>query len=389
MRIAIVGLGLRAGNVLKMMKEDMPEMELVGYVDPDPCGLLLLKDCSSELTKYKNLEKMIDECKLDLLWVASPNHLHLEHIKTGLEAGLKVFSEKPIVTTKNDSFALAKLIKKYGESQLMVGLVLRYSQHMQYLRRAIDGGLLGRITSIEANEHIAPYHGSFFMRDWRRLKQYSGGFMLEKCCHDLDLYNSIVGERPSKLASFGGRHNFIPQEAPESGKHDDVYQSKESFWNFVNDPFDSDGDIVDHQNALLEYPSGVSFSFHTSINVPDEHRRFCIIGSRGMAEGDFLRGDLCITDARTGACLEKHNFNDTEAHKKEFGFHYGADKAMCLDIIGHLRGEINSLPVGAKDAIEAGLTAMKIDESRESGQMISMATTWSELDKCYLGKKHD
>jgi hypothetical protein len=62
---------------------------------------------------------------------------------------------------------------------------------------------------------------------------------------------------------------------------------------------------------------------------------------------------------------------------------------MCLDIIGHLRGEINSLPVGAKDAIEAGLTAMKIDESRESGQMISMATTWSELDKCYLGKKHD
>ena len=69
---------------------------------------------------------MIKESNLDLLWVASPNHLHLEHIRLGLEAGMKVFSEKPIVTTKEDSFALAKLIKKFGENQLIVGLVLRY-----------------------------------------------------------------------------------------------------------------------------------------------------------------------------------------------------------------------------------------------------------------------
>ena len=107
MKIGIVGLGLRAGNVLKMLKEDMPEIELVGYVDPDPCGLSLVKDYSSELTPYKDLKQMIDECNLDLLWVASPNHLHLEHIQAGLEAGLKVFSEKPIVTSKEDNcFAL-------------------------------------------------------------------------------------------------------------------------------------------------------------------------------------------------------------------------------------------------------------------------------------------
>ena len=129
MRTGIVGLGLRAGNVLKMIKGDMPEIELVGYVDPEPCGLSLLADYSSDLIQYKNLKQMIDECNLDLLWVASPNHLHLEHIKAGLEAGLKVFSEKPIVTSKEDSFALAKLIKKYGESQLIVGLVFACFVH--------------------------------------------------------------------------------------------------------------------------------------------------------------------------------------------------------------------------------------------------------------------
>ena len=124
MRTGIVGLGLRAGNVLKMIMEDMPEMELVGYVDPDPCGLSIIEEHSNSLTQYQTLDQMINESSLDLLWVASPNHLHLEHIRLGLEAGLKVFSEKPIVTTKEDSFALASLIKKFGENQLIVGLVL-------------------------------------------------------------------------------------------------------------------------------------------------------------------------------------------------------------------------------------------------------------------------
>ena len=52
MRTGIVGLGLRAGNVLKMIMEDMPEMELVGYVDPDPCGLSIIEEHSNSLTQY-------------------------------------------------------------------------------------------------------------------------------------------------------------------------------------------------------------------------------------------------------------------------------------------------------------------------------------------------
>jgi len=383
MRTGIVGLGLRAGNVLKMMQVDMPELELVGYVDPDPCGLPLLEGITNQPQQYESVEILIANCNLDLLWVASPNHLHLGHIRVGLEAGLKVFTEKPIVITKSESFSLAKLIHKYGENQLIVGLVLRYSQHMRELRRVIDAEMLGRITSIEANEHIAPYHGSFFMRDWRRLEKYSGGFMLEKCCHDLDIYNNVVGDRPIRVASFGGRGNFVPEESP-GNQHDDVYQKKLSYWESVDDPFTSDADIVDHQNALLEYPNDVSFSFHTSINVPDEHRRFCIIGSRGMAEGDFMRGNLRITDARTGKCLEDHKFNylSTEI-AGNYPAHYGADQLMCEDIIAFLRGESDSLPVGPKDAIEAGLVAMAIDESRSNGEIIDMTETWQELDSLY------
>ena len=137
---------------------------------------------------------MINESNLDLLWVASPNHLHLEHIRLGLEAGLKVFSEKPIVTTKEDSFALAKLIKKYCENQLIVGLVLRYSVHMKEMRRVIDAGTLGKITSLEANELKA---GEIFI-DWNENK-------LESRVKD-SIYPSINGFGESPI--FGEKMEF-------------------------------------------------------------------------------------------------------------------------------------------------------------------------------------
>ncbi len=50
----------------------------------------------------------------------------------------------------------------------MIGLVLRYAPLYRDLVAARDEGALGQIASIEACEHIAPYHGAFFMRDWRR-----------------------------------------------------------------------------------------------------------------------------------------------------------------------------------------------------------------------------
>ena len=74
-------------------------------------------------------------------------------------------------------------------------------------------------------------------------------------------------------------------------------------WESTDDPFNSDGDIIDYQTAILQYETGASLAFHTNLNTPDEHRRFCVIGTHGMAEGDFVRGFLKVT-ARDGRRVE-------------------------------------------------------------------------------------
>lgn len=234
MKVAIVGLGHRLGYLGFVFNALDPDFEIVGYVDHAPAGMAELeKHGIGAGNRYETLEALIAQETFDLLMVGSPNHLHLDHIRIGLEAGLKVFSEKPIVATIEQTHALAALLGRYGHDRLLVGLVLRYAPMYRDLMAARDQGMLGKIVSMEAAEHIYPFHGAFFMRDWRRYGKWSGSFMLEKCCHDLDLYNSVIGARPEKVASFGGRKTFVPENDPRKDGINDMalFHRKPSGWN--------------------------------------------------------------------------------------------------------------------------------------------------------------
>jgi predicted dehydrogenase len=383
MKVGIIGLGYRLGYLATVFSSVSKDFKVVGHVDDAPAGLETMTEQGiSAGTAYPSLEAMLDQAGLDLLMVGSPNVFHFEHIRIALERGVRVFTEKPVVATEEETIALARLITQHGADRVMVGLVLRYSPLYGALRAAQAQGMLGTVVSIEASEHIQPYHGAFFMRDWRRYEKLSGSFMLEKCCHDLDLYNGVVGSRPRKVASFGGRKSFIPIHAPTSqGINDmEVYHRKPSGWMGTDRVFDSDADIVDYQTAMVEYENGVAMSFHTNMNVPDQFRRFCVVGSHGMAEGDFIRNFLWVHEARTGRKLIDTTFDISGPSK-----HYGADEPMARDILAHLRGD-GPLPVSVAEAMEAGLLAMAMDQGRHTGQMIDMRPTWARYDAALAGE---
>ena len=377
MKIGAIGLGNRIAHVYHELSKINQDADLVAFVDPQPIG----RDYAERNhffppQEYSSLNEMLSNEKLDLLMIGSPNHLHLDHIKIGLNAGIKIFAEKPIVIDEAQSFELARLLGEFGQDQVLVGLVLRYSQHARSVRELINKNVLGNIISIEASEHIMPWHGGFFMRNWRRKEKFSGGFMLEKCCHDIDFYNMIVGCRVKRVASFGGRSSFIPENKPEKNL-EEFTKYNLSGWEAKESVFDSDADIVDHQVAIIEYENGATLAFHTNMRVPDEFRRFAVIGTDGMVEGDFVRGFLKAHDQQNNIIL---NEDYGAAFGSEKG-HYGADNLMLKDINQHL---INSkkinLPVGVKDCIEAGLVAMKIDESRKTGKIIDLSDSWKKLD---------
>ena len=384
MKVAIIGLGFRLGYLGYVFSQMDPDFEIVGYHDPDPAGLATLREHGiNPGTTHGSPQELIAAGGYDLLMIGSPNHLHLEHIRLGLEAGNKVFSEKPIVSTIEQTYELAALLGKFGHENLMVGLVLRYAPLYRDLLAARDAGMLGNIVSVEAAEHIYPYHGAFFMRDWRRYEKWSGSFMLEKCCHDLDLYNGLIGARPERVASFGGRKTFVPANDPRNeGVNDlDIFHRKPSGWNGSDKVFDSDGDIIDYQVAIIEYANGVGMNFHTNLNAPDQFRRFAVFGTRGQAEGDFIRAQFKVTDV-----LSEETKIDKTYQESALSQHYGADEEMAAQVVAHvMKG--GPLPVSPLDALEAGILALATDDARRSRQVVDLRPIWDRYDEALVKKE--
>ena len=317
---------------------------------------------------------MLKQEAVDLLIVGSPNHLHLEHIEQALKSSdAVIFTEKPAVATRRQTFELLGLLQKYGTERVLVGLVLRYSQLYRDLENVHSSGYLGDVISIDAREHIAPHHGAFFMRDWRRYERYSGGFMLEKCCHDLDIYMSLIPSRPKHVVSFGGRRFFVEENARRESS--EIYNRWQGRWNKADHCFTDDGDIIDHQTALVEFANGANLAFHTNLNAPSVTRQFCVLGTDGMVEGDFERAYFRARKNSRSKLAKDVKYS----WKEDDRTHYGSESLMVKEILSHVEHG-NPLPVTIKDALAAGLVAMAIDEARKTRSILCMADIWDEFD---------
>ena len=132
--------------------------------------------------------------------------------------------------------------------------------------------------------------------------------------------------------------------------------------------------------AIVEYENGVGMNFHANLNAPYEFRRFAVFGTRGQAEGDFIRGFLNVTDVLSEARVEQHEYKATALSQ-----HYGADEEMAAGIVAHVMHG-GPLPVSTLDALEAGILALSMDDARRSRQVIDLRPIWDRYDNA-LAKK--
>jgi predicted dehydrogenase len=376
--IALIGLGGRlSGVVTNLMKAAGDRLRLVGYADAAPVGLPNLRQAGIDPGQaFTDHRAMLAQLKPDVVMIGSPNHLHLEHIRDALAAGCEVFSEKPVTISPEDTWEVARLIGRYGAKRLHVGLVLRSSPLYRRVRAILAAGGIGKPISMEANEHLHVEHGAFIIGDWRRYRKWSGSHILEKCCHDFDLYNSLAGCRAARVASFGGRDSFVPEHAAlATGTHPDGKPRYQAWgragWNAIGDTFTSDADITDNQVAVVEYTSGFRLSFHTNTHCPSHQRRWLISGTKGWVESDLATSRISWRE--TFGQVHDEAVGDCD------GGHGGADAVMGRDLAATLLDGA-AFPVPATAALEAGLLCMAIDRAQREGRVVELAPWWAQLD---------
>jgi len=382
-RIGVIGLGQRVAHMLAAMKEVGWNLDVTAYVDPAPVGAPILAAAGIRPRRaFADPAELLRAGPYDLLMLGAPNHLHFEHLMLALEAGIPIFAEKPIVRTEDETEALARRLAAAGAPPVYVGLVMRSLPIVREVIARIDGGELGDLVSIDATEHLPPDHGGYLARNWRRKQEWGGSYLLDKVVHDFDVFGRMVGARPSRIASFGGRRIFTaeridPPRTWEDGS--DAYGARDAGWAAANDAFQSDMDVTDHQVALLEYANDVRLSFHANSHTALTERRWYVAGTEGTLIADLVRNKLMIRRALFRGKPERIEYGGVTADA-----HNGADQAMALDLLAALEGRA-AFPVTPYDSMEAGLTVMAIDQAMADKAMVDCAPMWARFDAARSG----
>jgi predicted dehydrogenase len=379
LRFGVIGLGQRMAHVLRAIKRADGPFEILAYHDPEAHGLdILTEEGIPSGRAAASAEEVARTKDLELILIGSPNHLHLEHLEIALTAGVPVFCEKPVVRTPEESFALKRRLARPGTPPVYVGLVLRSASIVRKTLQIVHSGAIGRIVSIDATEHLPPEHGAYLARNWRRKNAWGGSFLLDKVCHDFDIFNALIGARASRVASFGGRSIFDdPAQRPVEAHYPDghsVYGAWPGGWGAEPDALTADGDANDHQVAIVEYENGVRLSFHANSHNSLRERRWMIVGTKGTIIAELYRNKLMWRTAPMPAPVQRVDFETITADG-----HNGADEAMAFDLLATLRDGC-TFPVGPLAALEAGLTVMAIDQAADTGAVVDMKDWWRRFD---------
>lgn len=300
-RIGVIGLGQRIAHVLAAMKEVGWDLDVAAHVDPAPVGAPILAAAGIHPGRAcADPAELLPRGPYDLLMLGAPNHLHFEHLMLALDAGLPIFAEKPIVRTEAETDALARRLAGKDVPPVYVGLVMRSLPIVRDLLARVDGGELGEVVSIDATEHLPPEHGGYLARNWRRKQEWGGSYLLDKVVHDFDVFGRIVGARPARVASFGGRRIFTAERQDPPRVWEDgsaAYALRDAGWSGANDAFQSDIDVTDHQVAMVEYANDVRLSFHANSHTALTERRWYVAGTDGTLIADLVRNKLMVRRA--------------------------------------------------------------------------------------------
>ena len=87
--------------------------------------------------------------KVDAVYVASPNETHYGYVKSALEHGKHVLSEKPVAFTKKETVELYALAKE-KKVVLLEGIKVAYCPGFQQLINIARSGKIGEICDVEA-----------------------------------------------------------------------------------------------------------------------------------------------------------------------------------------------------------------------------------------------
>jgi predicted dehydrogenase len=197
LRVVIVGCGFM-GRMHASVYRLLPEVELLGAVDRNPAKAAAFAE-EFEATGLGSLEDALGAPEVDVIDVCLPTDLHASTTIQALEAGKHAMCEKPMALTVAECEAMSDAAKR-ADRRLMIGHCIRFWPEYAELKRLIDSGELGALTSLSLLRYGA--FPSWASDNWMANEARTGGGALDMHIHDTDFALYALGT-PDSLQSWG------------------------------------------------------------------------------------------------------------------------------------------------------------------------------------------
>lgn len=319
MRIGFAGAGFIAGMHAQSLT-GQPEVGLKAVFDADAARAQAF---AGELNAkaVPSFEALLDA--VDVVYICTPNATHAELATAALNAGLHVFSEKPMAISPKEAQEVRKAAER-AEGIYQIGFNKRFAPIFTTLKARIEAGDL-----MPQWAHMKMNRGELEKPEWVADEAMTGGYLYETPIHLLDLSWWLFGpmnEVVCRASQNSARQldDFAMLLTFESGLTATLCSSAHATWLFPFEQVEVYGpyaaavteemDRVTFQLGLEQEPSTEDVShlpMHQRLGYQGEDDAFlaAIRGERALAvgaeEGERAVAlvDACYRAAETGEAI--------------------------------------------------------------------------------------
>ncbi|WP_157253433.1 Gfo/Idh/MocA family protein [Nonomuraea typhae] len=394
--LAVVGAGSRGAGYTRHLGG---RARVVAVADPVPSRRARFPQ-AAQYADWRDLAALPRQA--DAVIIATQDAGHVEPAVRFAELGYHILLEKPMAVTEEDCRTIVAAAEKAG-TVFAVCHVLRYTAYTRALKTLVDSGRIGEIVSVQHLEQVGWWHQahSYVRGNWRRTGE-SAFMLLAKSCHDLDWLVHILGEKVTRVSSFGGLKHFRPENRPDGAADRCLdcaveptcpYSAPRLYLPMAGReawPLDTitedvseagvraalrtgpygrcvyacDNDVVDHQVVNMEFEGGATAAFTMTAFTPLGHRQTRIFGTHGSVEGDGVR--LTVTDFVTGRpyVIDTSVTGDGTAA----GGHGGGDAGLMRAFLDAVEtGDRSAVLSSPGESLHSHLIAWAAERSRLDG----------------------
>jgi predicted dehydrogenase len=137
-------------------------------------------------------QQALEDCKPDVVSIATPGGAHVEAIKQAIEFGCHIFCDKPLT----ESGETAKELYKLAEAKKVktaFAASFRYMPEILHAKRLVSQGVIGEPLEVECISHFNLERDIPF--GWSHRKEDGGGRLNNNFTHMLSIVTSVVGEK--------------------------------------------------------------------------------------------------------------------------------------------------------------------------------------------------